>query len=118
MPKSMSAAVGAVIAVTTAITWLASAQAQNLPPWHHPPFTSTLSNNTPLAFGMDAPAAARALGTSLNYLSGLPGNEVLVAIRTVGGSELFDRRDRLYLQFRRGQLTGWKGDWGSHWMWQ
>jgi hypothetical protein len=25
--------------------------------------------------------------------------------------------DRLYLQFRRGRLTGWKGDWGHHWMW-
>lgn len=83
-----------------------------------PPFTATLSNTTPLAFGMDAVAASRALGTQLNYLSGRPGDEIFLAIRTAGGSGFFDRRDRLYLQFRKGRLTGWKGDWGRNWMWQ
>ena len=83
-----------------------------------PPFTATLSNNTPLAFGMDAVAATRALGAPLNYISGRPGDEIFLAIRTAGGSGFFDRRDRLYLQFRHGRLTGWKGDWGRNWMWQ
>ncbi|KZD25557.1 hypothetical protein [Tardiphaga robiniae] len=82
------------------------------------PFTATLSNATPLAFGMAASDAARTLGTPLTYVSGRPGDEIYLAIRTFGGSGFFDRRDRLYLQFRKGRLTGWKGDWGRNWMWQ
>lgn len=83
-----------------------------------PPYIATLSNTTPLAFGMDAATASRALGTPLNYVSGRPGEEIFLAIRTAGGSGFFDRRDRLYLQFRKFRLTGWKGDWGRNWMWQ
>jgi hypothetical protein len=99
----------------------ASAGAQQLPPTggpYPPPFTATLSNNTPLAFGMDAGDAARALGTPLNYVSGRPGEEVYLAFRNVGGSGLFIKKDRLFLQFRKGRLAGWKGDWGHNWMWQ
>ena len=99
----------------------ASACAQQQPPTggrYPPPFTATLSNNTPLAFGMDAEDAARALGTPLNYVSGRPGDEVYLAFRNVGGSGLFYKKDRLFLQFRKGRLTGWKGDWGNNWMWQ
>ena len=99
----------------------ASAGAQQLPPTggpYSPPFTATLSNNTPLAFGMDAEDAARALGTPLNYVSGRPGEEVYLAFRNVGGSGLFIKKDRLFLQFRKGRLAGWKGDWGHNWMWQ
>ncbi|HEY0331082.1 MAG TPA: hypothetical protein VGC77_18530 [Rhodopseudomonas sp.] len=83
-----------------------------------PPFTTTLSNNVPLAFGMDEQQTARALGAPLTYISGRPGEEILLALRTAGGSGFFDRRDRLYLQFRAGRLTGWRGDWGRNWMWQ
>ena len=36
----------------------------------------------------------------------------------VGGSGLFYKKDRLFLQFRKGRLAGWKGDWGHNWMWQ
>jgi hypothetical protein len=99
----------------------ASAGAQQLPPTggpYSPPFTATLSNNTPLAFGMDAEDAARALGTPLNYVIGRPGDEVYLAFRNVGGSGLFIKKDRLFLQFRKGRLAGWKGDWGHNWMWQ
>jgi hypothetical protein len=81
-------------------------------------FTATLSNNTPLAFGMHAQEAAGALGTPLTYVSGRPGDEIFLAFRQNGGSGLFPRDDRLYLQFQGGRLTGWKGDWGSRWMWQ
>ena len=94
---------------------------QHLPPIGGPTppsFTATLSNNTPLAFGMDEEQAARALGTPLNYIRGRPGDEIYLAIRDVGGTGFFDRKDRLYLQFRRGRLAGWKGDWGRNWMWQ
>ena len=97
------------------------AAAQKLPPTgrpYPPPFTETLSNNTPLAFGMDAEAAARALGVPLNYVGGRPGHEIFLAFRNVGGSGLFYKKDRLYLQFRKGRLAGWKGDWGENWMWQ
>ena len=97
------------------------AVAQHLPPIggpSPPPFTATLSNNTPLAFGMDAEAAGRALGSPLNYVSGRPGNEVFLTFRNLGGSGLFYNKHRLYLQFRNGRLAGWKGDWGHNWMWQ
>src|SRR6266849_3550835 len=90
------------------------AGAQHLPPIggpYPPPFTATLSNNTPLAFGMDAEAAARALGTPLNYVRGRPGEEIYLTFRNIGGSGLFPKKDRLYLQFRKGRLAGWKGDW-------
>jgi hypothetical protein len=97
------------------------AVAQHLPPiggLAPPPFTATLSNNTPLAFGMDAQEAERALGSPLNYVSGRPGNEVYLTFRNLGGSGLFYNKHRLYLQFRNGRLAGWKGDWGHNWMWQ
>jgi hypothetical protein len=87
-------------------------------PSYSPPFTTTLSNHTPLVFGMDEATAAHALGMPLSYVSGRPGNEIFLAFRSYGGSGLFDRRDRLYLQFRKGRLTGWKGDWGRNWMWR
>jgi hypothetical protein len=87
-------------------------------PLSGPPFNFTLSNNTPLAFGMPPADAARTLGVPLAWVSGRSGNEIYLAIRDVGGSGFFDRRDRLFLQFRKGQLTGWKGDWGRNWMWQ
>ena len=97
------------------------ANAQALPPIggpYPPPFTATLSNNTPLFFGMGAEEAATALGVPLNYVSGRPGDEIFLAFRNIGGSGLFLKKDRLYLQFRKGRLAGWKGDWGHNWMWQ
>jgi hypothetical protein len=81
------------------------------------PFSMTLSNSVPLEFGMDASSVAAALGAPLYYVSGRAGDEVLMAIRG-GGTGLLPRRDRLYLQFRGGRLTGWKGDWGHNWMWR
>jgi hypothetical protein len=100
----------------------APAQAQTFswqgPPPFSPPFVATLSNNTPLAFGMDESQAAQALGTPLNYISGRPGEEIFLVFRHNGGSAFFNRQDRLYLQFRRGRLAAWKGDWGRNWMWQ
>jgi len=100
------------------LIWQPARADVSTPPRPAPPFTTTLSNNVPLAFGMDAASAATALQTALTYVSGKPGNEIYLAIRNVGGSGFFDRRDRLYLLFRHGRLTGWKGDWGRNWMWQ
>jgi hypothetical protein len=70
-------------------------------------------NSVPLAFGMNADQASAVLGVPLEYVRGRPGNELLVALPNVKGSALSNRSDALYLQFRRGRLTGWKGDWGT-----
>jgi hypothetical protein len=112
-----------LIAVSTAglVATSGPASAQPLPPAGgllSPPFVATLSNNTPLVFGMDAEDAAQALGTPLNYIRGRPGDEIYLAFRNIGGSGLFFQKHRLYLQFRKGRLAGWKGDWGHNWMWQ
>lgn len=80
------------------------------------PFTSTLSNTTPLAFGMNTESVAAALGTPLTYVRGSPGNETFVVIRMVNGEGFLFRKDPLYLQFRHGRLTGWKGDWSRAWL--
>jgi hypothetical protein len=73
-----------------------------------------MANNTPLAFGMNVEQASAALGTTLVYVRGRPGDEMFLALPNVKGSALSDRRDGLYLQFRRGKLDGWKGDWGTN----
>ncbi len=67
----------------------------------------------PLAFGMSEQEASAALGVPLSYVRGRPGNELLLALPNVKGSALTIRSDGLYLQFRRGRLTGWRGDWGT-----
>jgi hypothetical protein len=93
----------------------AAANAEPLAPAGGPYSPSLLTiwpKNTPLAFGMDVEDAQRALGTPLHYVSGRRGNEIYLAIRDTSGTILFSRRDPLYLQFRRGRLTGWKGDSG------
>ena len=112
------AAIGAAAIAVGAMTPALAQPLSPLPDARYLPFTATLSNTTPLAFGISVPDAARALGTPLNYISGRPGDEIFLAFRDIGGSGFFNRRDRLYLQFRRGQLTGWKGDWGNRWIWQ
>ena len=71
------------------------AHAQNLAPGgatSSVPFTATLSNNTPLAIGMDAEDATRALGGPLKYISGGPGDEIYLAYRNMGGSGLFSHK--------------------------
>ena len=76
--------------------------------------TAAAPNNTPLSFGMNADTASHVLGTTLIYVRGRPGDEMYLALPNVKGSALSDRKDGLYLQFRRGRLEGWKGDWGSN----
>jgi hypothetical protein len=73
----------------------------------------TLAPGAPLSFGMSAEEASAALGVPLSYVRGRPGSELLLALPNVKGSALTIRSDGLYLQFRRGRLTGWKGDWGT-----
>ncbi|SHG31440.1 hypothetical protein [Bradyrhizobium erythrophlei] len=117
-PKSLAST--ALLLISAAVAPLAPAGAQQWTPGDVPraPFTATLSNNTPLVFGMDVSDASRALGEPLGYVSGRAGNEIYLAIRNLGGSGLLNHHDRLFLQFRKGRLAGWKGDWGHNWMWQ
>lgn len=98
-----------VLPALLSVGWRPAARAQPLAPLdatRSPPFTATLSNNSPLAIGMNVEDTSRPLGTALNYVSGRPGDEIFLAFRNIGGSGLFFHKDRLYLQFRRGRLTG------------
>src|SRR5271154_6853673 len=69
--------------------------------------------NIPIFFGMTPDQASQALGVQLFYVRGAPGDEMLVALPNVKGATLASRSDGLYLQFRHGRLSGWKGDWGT-----
>lgn len=110
------------IATLLVPVWLGArpAAAQQVVPdgVHRLPFTATLSNSAPLAFGMDVAASSRALGQPLTYVQGSSGNEIYLALRNLGGSGLLPHHHRLFLKFRRGRLTGWKEDYGENWMWQ
>ncbi|MGO8912377.1 MAG: hypothetical protein ACLQDM_24040 [Bradyrhizobium sp.] len=70
-------------------------------------------NGVPLMFGMRADEVSQALGVPLNYVRGRSGDELFLATSNVKGSALSSRSDGLYLQFRKGRLAGWKGDWGT-----
>ena len=98
----------------------AGARTQQIAPdgIHRLPFTATLSNNAPLAFGMDVSETSRALGQPLQRVSGRPGEDIYLAFRDLGGSGLIPHHHRLFLKFRSGRLTGWKEDYGENWMWQ
>ncbi|HTO64968.1 MAG TPA: hypothetical protein VMM15_27395 [Bradyrhizobium sp.] len=69
--------------------------------------------NIALSFGMNPDEVSRALGVQLEYVRGRLGNELLLALPDVKGAALASRSDGLYLQFRKGRLAGWKGDWGT-----
>jgi hypothetical protein len=70
-------------------------------------------NGIPLAFGMTVDQASQVLGVPLKYVRGRPGDELFVALPNVKGSILSNRSDGLYLQFGKGHLIAWKGDWGT-----
>ena len=111
-------AYAAFLLIAASVSAPAGAQQATPPSVPRQPFTATLSNHVPLAFGMEVADVSRALGEPLSYISGRPGDEIYLAIRNIGGSGLFNHHHRLYLQFRKGRLAGWKGDWGHNWMWQ
>ena len=117
MPKIPPNIISSILPILTLAGTLASVGQARAQPLPAPPFTETLSNAAPLAFGMTPGDAARALGKPLAFVSGTRGDNIYLAISDVGGGGFFARRDRLFLQFRRDRLTGWKGDWGRNWMW-
>jgi hypothetical protein len=95
--------------VNAVASWIALVSVTLAPAWSQQPPQRT--NGAPLNFGMNAEQASQALGVPLNYVRGRPGDEMLLAIPNVKGSALSTRSDGLYLQFRKGRLEGWKGDW-------
>jgi hypothetical protein len=108
----------ACLCAVLALAWSGPAGAQGATLDGRPPFTATLSNHTPLLFGMDVSEVSTALRQPLQYVSGPPGGEIYLALRNQGGSGLTNHHDRLFLQFRNGRLAGWKEDYGRNWMWQ
>jgi len=67
----------------------------------------------PLAFGMTPQDAAVALGAPLVYHHGRRGSEVFYATRPAHIPGFYPVHRRVYLQFRKGCLTGWKSDWSE-----
>ena len=80
------------------------------------PYYDLRSNVVPLEFGMTPEAVAAALNAPLAYVSGRRGSEIYYAERpSVSGLYNYDRQ--LWLQFRKGHLTGWKNDWDRRPWW-
>lgn len=82
---------------------------------------TTAPNTAPLEFGMTPAAASVALGVPLVPVAGRPGTEIFFASLPAGTPGILNHVDGLlYLQFRRGKLTGWKKDWHvpPQWTWR
>jgi hypothetical protein len=69
------------------------------------------SNTSPLAFGMTPHDVAIALGATLASVSKRRDAEIYYVERPAGVPGFYRVDKRLYLQFRKGCLTGWKSDW-------
>jgi len=76
------------------------------------------SNALPLAFGMTPEAASAALENPLTPVVGRRGSEIYYAEGiSVATGFIIRERERLWLQFRRGRLTGWRYDWDRPMAW-
>ena len=76
-----------------------------------PAYCGTQSNIVPLDFGMTPEEVSSALGVPLVYYSGRAGSEIYLAYGSPGIPGFYPVDSALALQFRKGQLTGWKKDW-------
>jgi hypothetical protein len=99
--------------VNTVTTWISLAGLALTPASGQQSPHGAPPNGVPLTFGMNADEVSQALGVPLNYVRGRSGDELFLATSNVKGSALSSRSDGLYLQFRKGRLAGWKGDWGT-----
>ena len=68
----------------------------------------TQSNIAPLNFGMTPEEVSSALGVPLVYYSGRAGSEIYLAYGSPGIPASIRVDSAIALQFRKGQLTGWK----------
>ena len=76
------------------------------------------SNTLPLAFGMTPDAASAALQSPLTPVAGRHRSEIYYAEGTSDATGFIVReRERLWMQFRSGRLTGWKYDWDRPMAW-
>ena len=76
------------------------------------------SNALPLAFGMTPEVAAVALGNPLTPVTGREDSEIYYAEGiAVTTAFIVRERERLWLKFRHGRLTGWKYDWDRPMAW-
>jgi hypothetical protein len=76
------------------------------------------SNALPLAFGMTPEVAAAALGSPLTRLDGRRNSDLYYAQRTSAATGfIIHERQHLWLQFRRGRLTGWRNGWDRPTAW-
>ena len=98
---------GAATVLMVAISGASPVRAQQV-------LTAAVPNGTPLSFGMNPDEVSSVLGVPLIYVRGRPGDEMFLALPNVKGAALSTRKDGLYLQFRRGRLEGWKGDWAAN----
>ena len=69
------------------------------------------SNVLPLVFGMTPEQAEQSLGVPLAYHSGRGGSKIFLAAGLTSIPGFYPVDSALALQFRNGQLTGWKKDW-------
>jgi hypothetical protein len=79
--------------------------------WSAASLAEPTTNIRPLAFGMTADDAALALRGPLLYVRGPPGSEIYLFERRAAVPGIYPVVDRVFLQFRKGRLTGWKRDW-------
>jgi hypothetical protein len=77
------------------------------------------SNALPLAFGMTPEIASAALESPLTRIAaGGRGSDIYYAEGTSLATGFIVReRERLWMQFRNGRLTGWKYDWDRPMAW-
>jgi hypothetical protein len=77
------------------------------------------SNAVPLAFGMTPDAASTALQSPLTLVAGgRHGSDIYYAEGTsVATGFIVRERERLWMQFRGGRLTGWAYDWDRPMAW-
>jgi hypothetical protein len=78
------------------------------------PPTGLPSNVAPLAFGMTPPQVEAALSAPLAYVSGRPDAAILYTVTPAGVPGFYPVEQTIFLQFRKGCLTGWKKDRRMH----
>jgi hypothetical protein len=81
------------------------------------PYFDRGSNARPLEFGMNPEAAAAALNTKLIPLAGRNGSQVYYAEVPSSIPGFTNYQDQIWLEFRRGRLTGWNNDWQRRSLW-
>ncbi len=76
------------------------------------------SNALPLAFGMTPEVAGAALESPLTHVAGGRDSDTYYAEGiAVAAGFIIRERERLWLKFRHGRLTGWKYDWDRPMAW-